>query len=204
MKRIITSLITCLMLASLAHAQSRTVTVNDSINRKKLVIELYDTIIDGQKAVDTLSITTYEADLTDPTATSEADQKILSNLSFNPNVNAGVDGNTVAIIAIIAVFGMPVCILIVVFYFRHQQRKANYQLAEKILAAGQPLPENLFGTNQTKDLRSKGISNICLGLGLFIFLWALSDEFSIACIGLLILLTGVGQVIIYYTQQPQS
>lgn len=204
MKRIITSLITCLMLASLAHAQSRTVTVNDSINRKKLVIELYDTIIDGQKTVDTLSITTYEADLTDPTATSEADQKILSNLSFNPNVNAGVDGNTVVIIAIIAVFGMPVCILIVVFYFRHQQRKANYQLAEKILAAGQPLPENLFGTNQTKDLRSKGISNICLGLGLFIFLWALSDEFSMACIGLLILLTGVGQVIIYYTQQPQS
>lgn len=203
MKRINLFLAMCLMLTSLVYAQNRTVTVNDSLNLKKSIIELYDTVIDGEKTVDTLSITTYETNTSKQAEVSSTEEEASDGTTITQHINKGVDGNIVAIIAIIAVFGLPVFILIVVFYFRHKQRKAKYLLAEKILASGQPLPENFFDTEKTKDLRSKGISNICLGLGLFIFLWALSDEFSMGCIGLLILLTGVGQIIIYYTQRPQ-
>ena len=37
--------------------------------------------------------------------------------------------------------------------------------------------------------------------------WAITGEFGLGCIGLLIMFTGFGQVVIYYTQQhkaPQS
>lgn len=205
MKRINLFLAMCLMLTSLIYAQIRTVTVNDTLNQKKIIIELHDTVVNGKKTVDTLSITTYETDTAKQENASREEDRSKGNMTFStPNLNKGIDGNIVAIIGIIAVFGMPVFILFIVFFYRHKQRKAKYQLAEKILASGQQLPENFFDTSTVKNLRSKGISNICLGLGLFIFLWALTDEFSLGCIGLLILLTGVGQVIIHHGQHPNQ
>lgn len=43
-----------------------------------------------------------------------------------------------------------------------------------------------------------------VGIGLFIFLWAITDEFGLGCIGLLIMFTGFGQLVIYYTQQDRA
>ena len=62
-------------------------------------------------------------------------------------------------------------------------------MVEQALASGQPLPEHLFKDTESIDTRSKGIKNVFAG------------------IGLLIMFTGFGQVVIYYTQQhkaPQS
>ena len=50
----------------------------------------------------------------------------------------------------------------------------------------------------------KGISNVFCGIGLFIFLWAITEEFGVACIGLLVMFTGFGQLVIYYTQNPKK
>ena len=55
-----------------------------------------------------------------------------------------------------------------------------------------------------KDLRSRGFSNLFLGLGLFIFLWAITGEFSVGCIGLLVLCIGLGQVTTYYTRERKN
>ena len=97
-------------------------------------------------------------------------------------------------------------IIFIIFYFRYKNRKAKYRLAEQTLAAGQQLPPEFFkeSKEEDKDLRSRGIKNIFLGIGLFIFLWAITGEFGLGCIGLLIMFTGFGQVTIYYTQPGQD
>ena len=67
-----------------------------------------------------------------------------------------------------------------------------------------PLPENLFKEADSTDIRSKGIKNVFVGIGLFIFLWAITEEFGLGCIGLLVMFTGFGQLVIYYTQQDRA
>ena len=47
-------------------------------------------------------------------------------------------------------------------------------------------------------------SAVSVGIGLFIFLWAITGEFGLGCIGLLVMFTGFGQVVIYYTQQSKN
>lgn len=103
----------------------------------------------------------------------------------------------IALVAIVFTFGMPVFIVLIVFLFRYFNRRAKYRIAEKALATGQPIPEGLFkGGNPDTDLTEKGIKNICVGLGLFIFLWVVTGRFGVGSIGLLVLFTGVGEYLI--------
>ena len=91
-----------------------------------------------------------------------------------------------------------------VFYYRNKNRKQKFLLMQQALASGQPLPKEFFKEVALPDNRVKGFKNIGLGIGLFIFLWALTDEFGLACIGLLVLFIGVGQLAIYYTRPKQA
>ena len=182
-------------------------TVTDTVDGKKRVIELQDTVIDGKKVADTLSITTYERTVSDETDTDDTylhryNSSGLQGMGFNLDNDA--PETIIALTAIIFVFGLPALLIFIIFYFRYKNRKAKYRLAEQALAAGQQLPPEFFKEAENKDLRSRGIKNIFLGLGLFIFLWALTGEFGLGCIGLLILFTGFGQVIIYYTQPERE
>ena len=58
--------------------------------------------------------------------------------------------------------------------------------------------------NKTVDPRSQGIKNTFTGIGLFIFLWAITGEFGIGAIGLLVTFMGIGQWIIGSKQQTQG
>ena len=183
MKRIL--ILLGLMAATSLGMQAENRTVTDTVDGKKRVIELQDTVINGQQTTDTLSITTYEgtdsseAD-SDGTYRHRHDSSGLQWVGFNFGEDA--PETIVALTAIIF-------------------------LAEQALAAGQQLPPEFFKETkegESKDLRSRGIKNIFLGIGLFIFLWALTGEFSLGCIGLLIMFTGFGQVTIYYTQPGQD
>lgn len=204
MKRIIFALMTAMMLCTLAQGKNKTVTENDSLGNKKRVIELRDTVIDGKAVEDTLSITTYEN-------SSSTDEQINDNYKHQSRAydfgwNLGHDAKeaAIAITAIVFVFGFPLIIVFIIFFFRYKNRKAKYRLVEQALASGQPLPENLIKEAQTTDIHSKGISNIFVGIGLFIFLWAITGKFGIGCIGLLIMFTGFGQLVIFYTQQGKE
>ena len=66
MKRIL--ILLGLMAATSLGMQAENRTVTDTVDGKKRVIELQDTVINGQQTTDTLSITTYEG-----TDSSEAD-----------------------------------------------------------------------------------------------------------------------------------
>ncbi len=108
------------------------------------------------------------------------------------------------IIAFVCGCSVPVFIVFFVFYFRHKNRKAKYRLAEQALASGQSLPADFFRSNDlVDDMRVKGFKNTFLGIGLFIFLLYLTDEPGIACIGVLVMCTGLGQLLIHYTQKDK-
>lgn len=205
MKRIILALITAMTLCSLAQANSRTVTENDSLGNKKRVIELRDTIIDGKAVTDTLSIMTYEGR---DSAHADSRWKQGKNGDWNWNL-FDLDGKTsetiISVTAIVFVFGLPLLIVFMVFFFNYKNRKAKYRLAEQALSSGQQLPEDFFkNVEKTEDIRTKGIQNIFIGVGLFIFLWAITGKFGVGCIGLLIMFTGFGQLVIYYTQDSNK
>ena len=130
--------------------------------------------------------------------TFESDDNDLPFGNLSDTISGGI---LISIIAIVAVFGLPVFILFVIFFFRYKNRKARYRLAEQAIAAGQPLPENFIRENRPADQRSQGIKNTFTGIGLFIFLWAITGEFGIGAIGLLIMFMGIGQWIIGSKQQ---
>lgn len=204
MKRIL--LLLGLMAAICLGIQAENRTVTDSVNGKKRVIELTDTTINGQRTTDTLSITIYEGSSgtysdDEPYHHHNSDSG-LQWVGFNFGDEA--PETIIAMTAIIFVFGLPALLIFIIFYFRYKNRKAKYRLAEQALASGQQLPPDFFKKVENRDLRSRGIKNIFLGIGLFIFLWALTGEFGLGCIGLLIMFTGFGQVVIYYTQPERN
>lgn len=59
-----------------------------------------------------------------------------------------MSSNLIPAMGIIAVFGMPVFIILIVFIFQHKKQKAEYELAAKALEAGKDIPEGLFSTNR--------------------------------------------------------
>lgn len=123
---------------------------------------------------------------------------------FNQFGNAVGGGILVAIIAIVMVFGSPVFILFVIFFFRYKNRKARYRLAEQAIAAGRPLPDNFLKDIKAVNPRSQGIKNTFTGIGLFVFLWGITGEFSIGTIGLLVMFMGLGQWLIGATQKKET
>lgn len=205
MKRIIFGFMLAMMCFALAQGKNRTVTENDSQGNKKRVIELRDTIIGGKTVTDTLSIMTYE---TPGKESTDIDRETTTYSSYGWG-GLDLDGHTaetiIAVTAIVVIFGLPLFIIFTIFFFRYKNRKAKYRLAEQALASGQQLPADFFKEMSGKgDMRTKGISNICTGIGLFIFLWAITGRFGLGCIGLLVMFTGFGQVIIYYVQKKDK
>lgn len=198
MKRIIFGLMLAMMFCTLVQGANRTVTENDGQGNKKRVIELRDTVINGETVTDTLSVMTYE----NGAGSSNAPEKWRthhSSMDWNGfDLGSKTSETVIAVTAIVFVFGLPLLIIFVVFFFRYKNRKAKYRLAEQALASGQQLPENFFKEAAATDIRSKGINNIFVGIGLFIFLWAITGEFGLGCIGLLVMFTGFGQLVIFY------
>ncbi len=121
------------------------------------------------------------------------------------NLGGEVGENLIPIIAIIMIFGMPVFIVLIICLFRYNNQRARYRVVEKALESGRELPEDFFAKEKiVTDLRTKGIKNTFLGLGLGIFLWALTGTFGLGCIGFMIMLIGIGEIIIYQTQNGNN
>ena len=177
MKNFLLALMVVLTICTLAVAQNQNPVAHDSISQAEPTL-----------VVDT--------DTTDSIAKENVTATDTSNHSVLYSLSNAMEDVLIPIIAIIAVFGFPVFILFIIFFFRYKNRKARYRLVGQALAAGQPLPEDFLKEDKPNDPRTQGIKNIFTGIGLFIFLWAITGEFSIGTIGLLITFMGIGQWII--------
>lgn len=117
------------------------------------------------------------------------------------------NGLRLAAMAILITFAFPLLVIFIVFYFRYKNKKAKYKLIQQAIESGQPLPEEFVKaaqSNPNKKIRAKGINNVFTGIGLFIFLWAITGSFSIGAVGILVLFIGFGQLVISYTQDSDE
>ena len=213
MKNFLLALMVVLTTCTLAIAQNQTTVVRDSVGTVKVTVAKDNKANTNNTAVTVIGVDTADTDSTEVDANSSNVSTGHGKASFTfesddddfPFHGFGINGGIlIAIISIIAVFGFPVFILFVIFFFRYKNRKARYRLAEQALAAGQPLPAEFIRENKTVDSRSQGIKNTFTGIGLFIFLWAITGEFGIGAIGLLVTFMGIGQWIIGSKQQTQD
>lgn len=169
--------------------------------------------VNGQNQTSTLqnSITVIGVDSANVDSAEVNDDSVYVHRSTNFSMNVSDDdfqfgnfvktmGGTIVIatVAIVLVFGLPVFIIFLIFFFRYKNRRARYRLADQALSAGQPLPEGLIKECKPTDQYSVGIKNTFTGIGLFIFLWAITGEFGIGAIGLLVMFMGIGQWLIGY------
>lgn len=212
MKNFLLALMVVLTTCTLAIAQNNTTVVQDSVGNVKISVKKSNKANANNTAVTVVGIDATDADSTDIDADSSSVSHGSASFSINtddddfPFYDFGnaVSGLLIPIIAIISVFGSPVLILFIVFFFRYKNRKARYRLAEQALATGQPLPTDFIRENKPADPCSQGIKNTFTGIGLFIFLWAITGEFGIGTIGLLVAFMGIGQWIIGNKQKQNS
>ena len=198
MKRVVLFMVALLTVCMVTTAKQRVVYRTDSITNERLVIEVNDTMRNGKAEVDTLSITRY------PIGTSV---NSVSSRSHNDDDESDMEKvfafltsgsvTLILVICVLAIFVGPLLIIALIFYYRHKNRKAKYELAAKMIEKGEPLPADLEeSVRGLSDMESKGIKNMCLGAALTVFFWALTDSFGLACIGLIVLANGLSQYII--------
>lgn len=159
---------------------------------------------EDKKQTTTVMVSTSSADSASTDSVANKDEDTFKSLKGGESESEGEhfdfpfgkDSAIIPIVSIIAVFGMPVLIVLIVSIVNYKNRKAQYRLAEKALENGKDIPEGLFTKTKETDIRSKGIKNIFVGIGLGIFLWALTGEFGLGCIGFMIMFFGIGQWLI--------
>lgn len=205
MKRIITALVLAVVCFS-ALAQKTTTPVNDTAGVEKAEV----TKTNQSEAIDpnTRYVADWEdevSETTNPAANYQVETR--NNERYESGLDFGISDrreSSFVIAALAVIFGFPVFIVFIAFYFRYKNKQAKYRMVEKALESGQPLPEKFIIENsEVGNVLNKGIKNIFTGLGLWIFLWTITGEFGIGAIGLLVLFTGFGQVVIHYINRKK-
>lgn len=151
MKQILIALLLAFTTSTVINAQKQSSIEKDSTENVKVTLsKKTDTKADESNT----TVTVIGVDTTDMDTTAGKDDNDLPFGNLSDTISGGI---LLSIIAIVAVFGLPVFILFVIFFFRYKNRKARYRLAEQAIAAGQPLPENFIRENRPADQRSQGI-----------------------------------------------
>ena len=191
MKRVITSLLPLFFLLMVVSAQNNANSVQQQ--NQNYTPTYSDSVEEGETVV------SYEVESEDD---SNADDNVIYKTTRQVDINELSDlidlpmkGISIAILSMLLVFGVPLIIVVLALYFNYKNRKNKYRMMEKAIESGQPLPQEFLNVNFDKDMANKGIKNMCLGAGLFIFLWAVT-VFAIGCIGLIIFFNGLGQYIV--------
>lgn len=110
-----------------------------------------------------------------------------------------------ALIPILIFFVLPLLILFLILYFVYKGRKAKYNTYQKMAASGQPIPEETLKEMSEEDMkmRNEGLRDICLGVGLAIFLGIILDEIGVG-IGALIACIGLGKLLSWNATQKDK
>ena len=110
-----------------------------------------------------------------------------------------------ALIPILLLFVFPLLVLFLIFFFVYKGQKAKYRSYEKMAASGQPIPQETLNrmTENEYKLRNEGIANICVGVGLAIFLGIIMDELGIG-IGALVAFIGLGKLMAWYASRKDK
>ena len=209
MKRIMMTLAVATMGMTAMMAQSHEVTTTDK-DGNKVVYEISDA---AATKGDTLSITTFDPKSVaksdsinnagrgeDYEITKEDIRSIMREMDIDTGLSTIVGSFIVAGLLCVV---LPIVIVVAVLLYRYYNRKKKYELAQRILDSGQPLPDNFLNElkeeyHEDSGLFEKGVKNVAIGIACTIFLWLLTGEAFLACIGLFVIANGASQLISYY------
>ena len=94
------------------------------------------------------------------------------------------------VVMLLCIFGLPLLLLALLLYLLFRRRRTD----------GQPrttTPDEVSAPSLDRTLFNKGVKNICLGIGLAIFLGIWMGDFGVG-IGILIVCIGIGEVLVDY------
>ncbi len=114
-----------------------------------------------------------------------------------------MDEVVIVLIVFVSCVTLPVLIVFFSLRYKYKMRRTECMVAARALEAGKSLPDNFLKEPTQSDLRTKGIRNISIGVGLALFLGFLCGA-SLSTIGIFIALLGAGQVVTYYTRPKQQ
>lgn len=128
---------------------------------------------------------------------------------FNP-------GEFVPLVTLILAIGGPLLLVGFIVSLRYRYRRQREQSInmniDKLLAAGRDIPIELLRGDEPRSADhddaedsslNKGIKNICIGLGILIFLWFIAD-INVASIAFILIGLGVSRVIVWKIAQPNK
>lgn len=213
MKKIATLAAAMFMAVAPVLAQSHEVDTTDT-KGNRVVIEISDA---AATRGDTLSVTTYAGKGSTISATENADGSNMVQVQLDPddaeelqdlldNFSSSDAFHSIAysiglplLLAFFLCFVLPIVLVIAILVYYYKKRQAKYRMAEKILESGQPLPKEFSDIAPTAsnnvNLYNRGVKNVCIGAALTLFLYFLTDELGLACIGLFVVANGVSQIL---------
>ena len=107
-------------------------------------------------------------------------------------VGAATGGLLIAALVLFCIFGLPILAIILIIWLivRASRRSSNN--------AGQAVMQNeRDATGRDRALFNKGVRNVCLGIGLAIFLGIWMGDFGVG-IGVLVVCIGIGELLVDY------
>lgn len=119
--------------------------------------------------------------------------------------------NNETIVEVIAILGvflllplMVIALVLISNYNRRKREKRKYDLMEKAIDSGKELPVDFFKENKPpKNHLQKGIINIAIGLGAFLFLFFVADK-AVSTLAGIPFFIGLGQIIIHFMDEKKK
>ena len=120
---------------------------------------------------------------------------------------ASVGGIGVVIAILVGIFIIaiivPVVFIVMLVRYLTKRQESQVQLTQKAMEMGVPLPQSAPQTAPTNRLWARGITNITLGIGLFLMFIIMGLE-SLSGIGLLVACIGGGTLYMAYRMDKQQ
>ena len=109
------------------------------------------------------------------------------------------------LLPILFFFVFPLLILFLILFFVYKGNKSKQKTYQKLIDSGQPIPQETVNrmTQESQRLRNEGLRDICVGIGLAIFLGIIIDEVGIG-IGALVAFIGLGKLMAWYANNKDK
>jgi hypothetical protein len=126
-----------------------------------------------------------------------------------PDNAMNYDSDAEGLVAIIAVFGLPMFLLLAILFYKHRKRMVKVALIKDYLAAGKDVPiEVLTVINGAEpeaptDSLQSAVRSIALGIGLILFL-GIAISWELAAVGLIPLFIGIGKLVVWRMNRDTS
>ncbi|MGH8444994.1 MAG: DUF6249 domain-containing protein [Solimonas sp.] len=117
---------------------------------------------------------------------------------------AGHGADVTGIIAVVMAFVLPAVIVIAVLLFRLRQQRQQNEIIEKLAAAGQPVPPELFQSLRcSRSSLSRGLTMIAIGIGLLLAFYLTGNHHAWPY-ALIPLFIGVARLVSWAVEERRS